>query len=740
MPGGAAADLWPVGIRPPNEALRRAAIGVGVPALVAVAAMVAAGVATGGTRSAAWSVAWTAGALSALVGMLAAHASDGERRSRWTFWAAAAAAWTAGQLAWDVYSVTGSPPSPNLADAGWWGFAVLVIAGLLRPGAGSRTVRVVVFVEALPLIAAAIALTFSQLWTTADASSLPMAGRVSALAYPAFYVTAAVLTLQAILGGSLRRVRGPGPHLVLAGIALEAVAFIAWSKQLLDGTYVPGATGLDALWAIGLIAIGAGGVLAASRDEVEPAAEEPSRSGGLLPATTFLLLVAALLYGQVTGAPVGARITLSLGLLFSGATLIARGGLLERRLRTLLADERSARRELALREAELARSNERLSEDVRHDALTGMRNRWALAEDLPRLEALARQTGESFALALCDVDRFKAYNDRLGHLAGDQALQWLGATISDELRGGDAAYRYGGEEVLLLLRNVQPQDAVAVAERIRSAVSAAAMPHPEGLGGVITVSIGIAAGTHDAAALLASADAALYEAKSAGRNRVVGAIDASASSAPAPPRARVAEQPPLLRRLRGMLEMSRAAVAGEDVVELLETVATTLRSELRFQTVAVNLLDRARGELRVVVVLGEEGARARLMGTTSAWSDWQPLVAAGNQRCGAFWLPAGSHEWNPEIPLWTPSAQNEAGPERWHPDDMLLLPLRDAGGEILGLVSVDEPLSGLRPSDADLDVLMAVADHAAFAVEQTQRTLPDAPAAPGAAARITRAG
>ena len=88
-----------------------------------------------------------------------------------------------------------------------------------------------------------------------------------------------------------------------------------------------------------------------------------------------------------------------------------------------------------------------------------MNNRRALAGDLPVLDELHRQQGETFALALCDADRFKSYNDRFGHLAGDQALRMIASTIRGVLRAGDNAYRYGGEELLLVLRSVAAGEA-----------------------------------------------------------------------------------------------------------------------------------------------------------------------------------------------------------------------------------------------------------------------------------------
>src|SRR4051794_9640837 len=99
---------------------------------VAFAAMILAE-ALPGSAAPAYSVAWTAGAVCAASGMLAARTqANGQARALWTWLAAAALSWLAGQLAWDVFEVFGAPTSPNLADFGWWGFAALTIAGLLR--------------------------------------------------------------------------------------------------------------------------------------------------------------------------------------------------------------------------------------------------------------------------------------------------------------------------------------------------------------------------------------------------------------------------------------------------------------------------------------------------------------------------------------------------------------------------------------------------------------------------------
>jgi diguanylate cyclase (GGDEF)-like protein len=692
------------------------------PALAALAAVLAvvamaAGSSGLGDTVAGWNVAFTAAAVCALAGMIAARrGSAPEHRYRWTCWTVATACWLAGQAAWDVFTAIGFPTSPNVADLFWYGFAIFVAAGLLRFPARAKGERAVALVETLPLIAAVIALTFAEL--ADDGSQLSLATRLSALAYPALYVSAAVLTLQAMVGGSLRQIRGPGPRLVLLGIVMQAVAFIFWSHQLLHADYVTGVTLVDPLWVTGLLAIGAGGVLAARRPEPRVGADEMSRRGGILPAATFAVLVAALVGVGVHADWHGARLMLGAGALLCGGTMIARTVLLERRLRSLLRFEREAREKLAGREAELARLNARLLEDSRRDPLTGLRNRRALVEDLPDLELDARRHGQSFAVAICDVDRFKAYNDRLGHIAGDQALRTIAATVRMQLRAGDAAYRYGGEELVLILRDADAREALAAAERVRAAVENAAIHHPDDPRGVVTVSIGVATGKGDAPDLLARADRALYEAKHGGRNGV-RASEGETPRTPARRRTDAVEQP-LLRHLRGLLGISRAAASGRGPMPVLESMAELLRTELGFQTVAVNLREGHDDDLRVVLVAGDEEARAALLGNLNPWATWHPLLDPAHDRLGASWLPAGSYDWErSEDPnVYTPESARSLGPDGWDPEDMLLLPLRGATGEVLGIVSVDEPISGRRPSDDDVRVLMAIADHTALAIEQ----------------------
>jgi hypothetical protein len=218
----------------------------------------------GVSPSTTFDVAWTFSAIAAMLAMLVARSqAQPGNRARWTLWSLAASAWLIGQMAWNVYGITGYPSSPNIADVGWWLFPILVIGSLLRMPRGPRNVQVVAAVESLPLIFAAISLCVAELWSTAAHSHLAVSGRVSALIYPALYVSATVLMLQSMLAGTLRGARTLAMRLIFGGMVVQSTAFILWSSLLLRGTYVPGTTPLDPLWVVGLSAMAVGGVMAA---------------------------------------------------------------------------------------------------------------------------------------------------------------------------------------------------------------------------------------------------------------------------------------------------------------------------------------------------------------------------------------------------------------------------------------------------------------------------------------------
>lgn len=183
-------------------------------------------------------------------------------------------------------------------------------------------------------------------------------------------------------------------------------------------------------------------------------------------------------------------------------------------------------RMLAEQQGELERLNRDLYEQSRQDALTGIGNRLRMEEDLDTIEGNIGRYGQGYAVALCDIDHFKAYNDRHGHQAGDDVLRSVAEALRQTCRKGDAVYRYGGEELLVLLPGQSLELATAAAERMRRAVEALGISHPLGKPvSVMTISVGVAireaAHSGSVEEVLGEADEALYRAKASGRNRVL---------------------------------------------------------------------------------------------------------------------------------------------------------------------------------------------------------------------------
>jgi len=171
-----------------------------------------------------------------------------------------------------------------------------------------------------------------------------------------------------------------------------------------------------------------------------------------------------------------------------------------------------------------------LARDRLHDILTGLPNRSLFTRRLTvALDSLQDQPA-SVAVAVLDVDRFKAINDALGHAAGDRALRSVAEALRGAIRAEDGAYRYGGEEFVVVMEVAEPHEELVAAERIRRIVEDLDLPNPGNPpSGRVTVSVGVACVgpsdmTADDEAWFSLADAAMYRAKAAGRNRCESAV------------------------------------------------------------------------------------------------------------------------------------------------------------------------------------------------------------------------
>jgi diguanylate cyclase (GGDEF)-like protein len=221
-------------------------------------------------------------------------------------------------------------------------------------------------------------------------------------------------------------------------------------------------------------------------------------------------------------------------LLLSGGTLVvvvllaAVGARLVRQI--MIRDK--LEEELLIAKEGLQERNQELTVLVTRDGLTGIANRRHF-EDMLRLDLKrAARSGMPVSLVLVDVDFFKKYNDHYGHMAGDECLRQVAGALRSSLgRPTDLAARYGGEEFAILLPGTGQIGGRFVAERLRLAIMDLNIPHAENPAGIVTISAGVC--THhahpgeagDATLLVTQADALLYRAKAAGRNRVCSDLD-----------------------------------------------------------------------------------------------------------------------------------------------------------------------------------------------------------------------
>src|SRR5262245_21724308 len=208
--------------------------------------------------------------------------------------------------------------------------------------------------------------------------------------------------------------------------------------------------------------------------------------------------------------------------------ILTQTDLLRGHVRALRQERDALEATVAVRTAELQSALERVRTLSLEDGLLGIGNRRALEIDLAHTHATAQRYGRRYSIALFDVDHFKQYNDSCGHTAGDQMLRGLASSLRHHLRAADRLYRYGGDELLLLLPETDLAGAHALAGRMVEGICQQGTPAPGTPGGSVTLSGGVAELPADGSGrcweeVVQHADAALYRAKQDGRNRVARA-------------------------------------------------------------------------------------------------------------------------------------------------------------------------------------------------------------------------
>jgi diguanylate cyclase (GGDEF)-like protein len=415
------------------------------------------------------------------------------RRAAWWWMAAGQLLWAAGDVVYVYYDhALKEAPYPSLADAFYLGAYPLLAVGvaLLVRGRRSGRDREGLIDSAIFTVSVNVLSWVFLMRPTVDDSSLSLMERGLGMAYP--------LGDLLLIGVLVRMLTGPGARtvafrLLALAVLLQPVADTVYSVSTLTASY-DGAW-VRLLWLGSYVLWGAAALHPSMRTLSLPAADPVVRftRRRLLALTTAIL-----------AAPATLAIQLTLGMILDGWAVVIGAAVLSvlvlvRMYGLITRVERQA---------------DQLAAMARTDALTGLPNRRSADAALGRLADLAVRQHEPLAVAMVDVDHFKAFNDTYGHQAGDRLLAEAAGAWRRALPDDAFLARYGGEEFLLVLRGRQPDDAADIAERLRAVTPAGQ-----------TVSVGLASWDRDEdlQALVHRADVALYAAKRAGRDRVVAA-------------------------------------------------------------------------------------------------------------------------------------------------------------------------------------------------------------------------
>jgi hypothetical protein len=174
--------------------------------------------------------------------------------------------------------------------------------------------------------------------------------------------------------------------------------------------------------------------------------------------------------------------------------------------------------------------------------------------------------------------------------------------------------------------------------------------------------------------------------------------------------------------LHSLLEITRAVRSGADVGSVLDAIARVVAETLGFHTVVLNVYRPEWDDFYVANVHGSAPVREALLGSVYDWDSWTPLLDKRFLRAGAYFIPNDAFDWSEHsgtrfVPDGEPTVD---GADGWHPNDELFVPLERSDGKIVGIMSFGEPHDGRRPDDEQLAVAVALASHAALALEAAQ--------------------
>ncbi len=465
-----------------------------------------------------------------LIAVYVARSRPNPLRGAWLAVAGGCAAWGAGIASLPATRGRIEESSYLLVHIGWVGLvaglaaAAILLAQPLRDPEARRSLI-------LDLVPTSIALTVVVWLAVIGSAGLDHEPSWPLLLAVVAHGGGALVLMLAAISSVLRPSRFVDPvpaRLLYAGMAGLAIADLLWLQPWLADRADTNLIARPA-FVSGFLAIGAAALLSRSTELRAEDAEEPplpllaSEWLQQLPHYSLLLLLAFTIGQQVAGnlQPYGVETAL--------------GGCIAVVIFVMMRQTLSLRhaRQLHGRIGQLNEQIDGLIEQVGRDPLTGLLNRRAVESRLEQEIAHGRACRHPVTVVLIDVDNFKTVNDTLGHQAGDRVLVAVGRVLSAACRGTDVAARYAGDEFLLVLPGTDETAAGEVCERIVGEIRR--LSDELSLGGIqVTISVG-AAVTHrchrSAAQLVAIADAAMYDAKMEGKDRVL-VIDADTLSVP----------------------------------------------------------------------------------------------------------------------------------------------------------------------------------------------------------------
>jgi len=434
-------------------------------------------------------------------------------RRYWYLLAAGNLCFVLGDGVYDIYQFVlhRAVPFPSVADALYllgYPFVFAGVRGLARARSGFAREN---YADAAIISIGALALSWHFLMgSEASASAMSSFAKLVTIAYPMMDIVVLFVVLQALMFDTSRL---PFHKLLAASLLSMLVADFIYDVLTQHGSYSTG-NPVDSGWLIAYVLL-AVAVWHPSMERLTAISATPSTvDRRRLPVVALAGFVspAILLISELHGTSVDVGVLAGLSMTLFSLVVLRMWWLFGR----LAGQTRGLTEALDAQGA--------LEADLRyqafHDALTGLANRALLQARVNHALAAAPRIGGVVALCFCDLDGFKSINDSLGHGIGDDVLCVVATRLSSIVRPGDTVARLGGDEFAVLMENVaHPDIGVAIAERIVTALSVPVEIEERHIVLSASVGLAVAATATTTARLLSDADSAMYEAKSAGKNR-----------------------------------------------------------------------------------------------------------------------------------------------------------------------------------------------------------------------------